>query len=434
MTRVTDLSVRGFKAIEEVDIQPGGVNLIVGRNNVGKTSLLEAMYLCLDPTSVSRFGENLDKLVREGEQFDEGAVSVEYESGGDVDEELTDRDLHVRGANKNEGYKTLAALIKASTEILSRELPEMPSQIDLVKDFSNKENYRDYLLRMVAETAVQLDSDSVPQSIRDDMIVLRVGNESYIYIRTGTGYESACSDVLRRTKERIVSESHPEEIIKELGEKPGGEQLFSDLKNAFDPWHTRDFLRDTPSIVDGVNFIEIPPLDSDNADVDRDGAAIKRSDIEEFLVDNDIVEGLRDFSFDRLVFAEGEQKDEVPYDFMGSGFKTLVGILWELFDTDTEEDVVLIEEPAVHMHPGYVNEFTDQLLTLARQRDIQLFLTTHREDLIESFFSPATEHAHGEYLSEEFQLVKMTEPLTTQLDYEQAQAELEDVNADLRGI
>ncbi|MEZ3114658.1 ATP/GTP-binding protein [Halobaculum sp. MBLA0147] len=183
-----------------------------------------------------------------------------------------------------------------------------------------------------------------------------------------------------------------------------------------------------------VRFVTDPAITDDTPDPNADGTAIRRSRIEDFLTEEEIVDGLVDFSFDRLVFEDGDEREEVPYDFMGSGFKTLVGILWELYDPEADNEILLIEEPAVHMHPGYVNEFTQQLLRVAREEEVQLFVTTHREDLIESFFAPPTQRSHGEYLREEFQVIQMTDLLTKQLDYEQAETELDELNTDLRGI
>ena len=43
-------SVRNFRCLRELDIEPlARVNLIVGQNNVGKTALLEALFLHLSP-------------------------------------------------------------------------------------------------------------------------------------------------------------------------------------------------------------------------------------------------------------------------------------------------------------------------------------------------------------------------------------------------
>ena len=41
-----NLEIRGFRGFRKLEVEPlGRVNLIVGRNNVGKTSVLEALRL-----------------------------------------------------------------------------------------------------------------------------------------------------------------------------------------------------------------------------------------------------------------------------------------------------------------------------------------------------------------------------------------------------
>ncbi|MHB8597436.1 MAG: AAA family ATPase [Ktedonobacteraceae bacterium] len=43
---LNSLEVRNFRAFHDLKIEhPGRINLIVGKNNIGKTSLLEAIYL-----------------------------------------------------------------------------------------------------------------------------------------------------------------------------------------------------------------------------------------------------------------------------------------------------------------------------------------------------------------------------------------------------
>lgn len=78
---LTSISIKNFRAIEELEINNfGQFNLIVGKNNVGKTTLLESILLCLNsyggldslfkrrgwkwPSSVDfLFGTNLDDKI-----------------------------------------------------------------------------------------------------------------------------------------------------------------------------------------------------------------------------------------------------------------------------------------------------------------------------------------------------------------------------------
>ncbi len=77
--KVTRLHLRQFRRFTEVAIAPGeGVNLILGANGAGKTSVLEALHLMAYGRSFR--GRVRDGLVREGAEALE--VFVEWEQGG----------------------------------------------------------------------------------------------------------------------------------------------------------------------------------------------------------------------------------------------------------------------------------------------------------------------------------------------------------------
>lgn len=399
MSRVTDLSVRDFKAVEEASVEPGGVNLLVGRNNVGKTSLLEALHLALDPSSISRFDGNLDKVVQEGAEVAELAATV---SGDGATE-----NLHVN-------------VERPSEKDVVRQLEQTISKciISIIDTEENsKENGRNLEVRDAVTDAISdLNSDALSEDLIKHSAVLKPETSQYVYFRVPERHWSLLEFFISDAMSSLSSDNRVEH------------RVLSHIKKGI------KFERDDTDRDYAVRFVTDPAITDDTPDPNADGTAIRRSRIEDFLTEEEIVDGLVDFSFDRLVFEDGDEREEVPYDFMGSGFKTLVGILWELYDPEADNEILLIEEPAVHMHPGYVNEFTQQLLRVAREEEVQLFVTTHREDLIESFFAPPTRRSHGEYLREEFQVIQMTELLTKQLDYEQAETELDELNTDLRGI
>src|SRR6266705_4013032 len=61
---IRSFHIRNYRGFKEFTIKPlDRVNLITGSNNVGKTALLEALYLNLAPTTA--FISNLDSQKRE---------------------------------------------------------------------------------------------------------------------------------------------------------------------------------------------------------------------------------------------------------------------------------------------------------------------------------------------------------------------------------
>ena len=119
---------------------------------------------------------------------------------------------------------------------------------------------------------------------------------------------------------------------------------------------------------------------------------------------------------------------------MGDGFKIIVSVLWEMFDENRRGDVLLIEEAETHMHPGYVDNIVSELIKITKNRNMQVFITTHNSDFIESFFSKSVQNSYNEYLQEQFRLLQLTDPLPRSYNYSQAEENIKELNLDLRGI
>ena len=103
--RISRLDVRGLRRLQAVTLAPAcGLNLIVGDNGAGKTSLLEAVHLLAYGRSFR--GRVRDGLVRSGEaalevyaEWEETATQRQRRAGwllsvqGDAAIDLVDRDL-----------------------------------------------------------------------------------------------------------------------------------------------------------------------------------------------------------------------------------------------------------------------------------------------------------------------------------------------------
>lgn len=50
---INNIIIKNFKAIGTLEIKPKKFNVLVGRNNTGKTSILEAISVCMDPNLIS---------------------------------------------------------------------------------------------------------------------------------------------------------------------------------------------------------------------------------------------------------------------------------------------------------------------------------------------------------------------------------------------
>ncbi len=177
----------------------------------------------------------------------------------------------------------------------------------------------------------------------------------------------------------------------------------------------------------------ISSLDITNKNIESvENYSVVLSEIEDDLRDYNIIQDLYDFSLDNLVFETDTGRYQLPYESMGDGFKAITGLLWELEITDRENQILLLEEPENHMHPGYIQKLVEFIIKIAQEEDIQFFITTHNIDLIDEFLDPARSEAE-KYLSESLQVIQMGKYTSQVMDLEKARTQFEELHLDLRG-
>lgn len=74
------------------------------------------------------------------------------------------------------------------------------------------------------------------------------------------------------------------------------------------------------------------------------------------------------------------RQNSVAVDWFGDGLRYAVNIL--SFGVVLHGTALLVEELETHQHPESLNKLTETLFELAKQHDLQLFLTTHSMELI----------------------------------------------------
>ena len=65
---------------------------------------------------------------------------------------------------------------------------------------------------------------------------------------------------------------------------------------------------------------------------------------------------------------------------LGSGTIQIIEILLHVFESKTDLNLILLDEPDSHIH----RDIQKRLLNQLRESDVQVFLTTHNESLIRS--------------------------------------------------
>ena len=429
---LTRVEVSNFKGIDSLAFAPGQVTLLTGRNNSGKTSLLEAVELAVDPSRIEQYGGRVESLIAAGAESAE--IIVEYEDGGDVET----RALELWVIENVEVPTLVADRVGKTNRQQSVIVDRLASTLEIPGQSVLQEEALSEVAEVIGEeirTAVRNEWLGHPRETAAKTVQIDIGADSHTYVYldelprdfvdnvTGTAAAAAVERLDQQTANSLESQSPWDDIL----------VSFEHCVDSFVRYRLRDghLFAHQPSKLASVGFRDELALTADEIDLGENDGAIRLSNIEEYLIDNGLAENLDTLSLDQMVYDEDGEKYQVPYEFVGEGFKTLLGLLWELWE-DTPE-LLLLEEPETHMHPRYVHEFVHWFVDVVRDRDVQVFLTTHDIDTIRSFFD-FVEPSQKTFLREEFRLLQMDQTLPESYDYDEAESLSKELQTDLRGI
>ncbi|MEZ3143260.1 AAA family ATPase [Halobaculum sp. MBLA0143] len=385
MGHVERAEISGFKCLSAVDLECGQLNVLTGRNGTGKTSILEAIQLAHDPTALEAFDPAVGRLIEVGASTASVAV------------ERSDDTLH-----------------------LSLECVDADTALPLVSEAAVRDG-------------VVLDDTGEQPSFQQELTErsgVATGFEQHLRKSDIDPTDSVVKVETSTFSGKFVSES-PEVWMEIHGLASQLESLAdSETVATRHPSTGEGFANEEPDLVP-IQMVDPtgPPDRSPSADSD-----LRRVRVRDFLRDHDILPNLESFSFDELVFDEDGEQYAIPYDFLGEGTKTIISLVWQVLSDEEIPDVILLEEPENHLHPGYVKELVEFLIEFARDEDAQLFVTTHNVDFLREFFNDATVGDHETWLGEEFRLIQTTELSPKQFDYGQAREYVEELQLDLRGL
>lgn len=381
MGHVESVDIEGFKCLKSVSLECGQFNLITGRNGTGKSSVLEAIELGHDPRFIGRYTDALSHIINIS--ADSASIALQMESGP--------RKLSLRLADENEAAQAvwdLAEQIRSSHEEV--ETSELVESIEKQGGAGGSHKISHNI-----------------EEIKRDILLIDADEPGYRFI----------------SPSQWVSDLYPDSSAKSL-------EHVMDTNFFGDPTKRGTFVLGEPTRID-IDYIREFRQTKELAEKEESIAQVR---VRDFLRDRDIFPNLESFSFDELVFDEDGEQYAIPYDFLGDGTKTIIGIVWQLVADDEIPDVVLLEEPENHLHPGYVKELVPFLIDFAREEDVQLFVTSHNVDFISELLSDSLSEDHREWLAEEFRLIQMTELSPKQFDYDRAKHHTEELHLDLRGL
>jgi ABC-type cobalamin/Fe3+-siderophores transport system ATPase subunit len=415
MVQIDSVDITGYKGIESTKFDPKQMNIITGRNNTGKTSALEAIEVGLNPEYIRGYGDNISHIINL--YHDHSSVRLETR-------------------NKTVEYHLRKPEPEARENIFIDSIAELVADDSMYPFIDDDERSRELvpdIATSIRQYLKSVDSQDLSK-YTDNIMTLEYCGENYHVIYSSRPFYEDLID------------GHEQEIIDTIAT-----EINYDIDDVLDEnslvrferylemilGKNRSAMPKKPDGPDDAMIVQYQSLTDDLKPKNHEGSSTEKVELRKYLNEHGITPEpgatIEKFDFDDIVFNRGDRTYQLPYDFMGDGYKTIVGFLWQFFKNSDSNDVIFVEEPENHMHPGYVGQTVDLLTEIVRDEDLQLFVTTHNLDFISEFFGDYTV-SKEEFLNENLQIIQMTETVPKIYDYQDAKEQVEDFQVDLRGI
>ena len=437
--RIEKLILENFRLITDLNINPSAINIMVGKNNSGKSSLVEAIYFAFgDLDGVRLFQEHPSMLMN---VFKAGSTKIEIQS--DI------------------GNHSIAIEKPDIAEIL----PELKDQLDLVlnKFSSSEELFSHYYTGRIDQEIIS-DVFSKIKSDGNLPMILDAVTSTNVFIGLGESLVNRSIKLTHNSSTKLFIPPynffHEKNVIGLLTDAIADITNLNNKKNSDKVRLTihhylSDFFkismsrRDSPVDEDvkeekyfldksAFRRLEQNTRTNINSNDNEDATETESLRIEEIIKRNKLLTDLERFSFRSIVFRNGDETHEIPFDLMGDGFFALVNLLRGLI-ADPVPSIVVIEEPERDLHPGYIEQFTKYLVQISKTLGIQFFIISHSEDFINELFRLGELDTDiSEFIKEELSVIRISSTKNLTLSsikkYEEASFEVNDLELDLRGI
>lgn len=416
MEIIKEVKISNYKGLEEIQFPCGSVNIIVGPNNTGKSSILESILMSI--SSLNRFENALE--IELSDILDLVDVNIKYfilqgKKKSTVEIKIFDNNIITldllyaeRGYPQEVESDFLNFINRTSTEKISNSI------------------YRRDSRRRVRSPIYELSREI---SFLENSLEKEEGRDK----------ESKKIEIERMLKlmsERLETaiEEYRDELIK-------SEKLFlvSRLNNNPIAMHvTMDaYIGEIPIIFE-KSFYNIPLI------ISSPKINYKISDLYKKLVNTkklrDVLEILKNripyFEDVREVNGElvvllGNRTESLPLSFMGDGFKALLKL--SFIAPLVKNGIILFDEPEASMHPGYLNILAKEILL--NSSDSQFFISTHSLELLNKILEKAEKFDKLESVRI-LKLRRLSDGFIERetLSGREAKEEIESIETDLRGF
>jgi AAA15 family ATPase/GTPase len=333
MSLISELRVHNFRAIRDLEYKPKKINIITGRNNTGKTALLDAIAInasgfihldanfSLKPLTFVTFSEQIAEI-------NSNLNSITIFSS-------------IKALEENQGdFISQEIYNEAISNLLSNKNPEL-------KEIFQNKSFQEEYLKLITE---YLDFITITSNF---------GQVVCQYFKNGDNGQKQYYDATRKL------------IQKYNKEKPVNRVSIFRLAFPHIVYLKEKNSNEIPNVVvvNHENKLEFEDISEEELVV-----------IEEFIKENNLVKDLKRLSQSEVVYQRGEKLVTLPISSHGDGFIALLNTIRYLISA--KDGILLIEEPENHMHPRYIDVFITNIFLFCQKLNVQVFMSTHSIDLV----------------------------------------------------
>jgi len=380
MAHIKNLTLKNYKGFTDFRYSPRSINLIIGKNNTGKTTLLSAI-------------DSLSSKDLSPDSYE----SPEYEIN------LNSKKAEIISDNRiTEIYKDVTLLD-----------PEMKNEI-MIKLY---QRIRKIFTKYVKKSDRDKTADEFLKLVFNYFYFLVIVTDKtyFTMFPYQKNYKKTRREIIQDFSKLIPTKVQSRDyydLIFELSDITIKRQTINKNFKKLKIFSINHFNRLDLSFREGIEDI---------------------IEIENFIKENDIIKNFERLTEEGIIFKTKNGLKYLPYDYYGDGFKSLIKTLHFLIKS--KNGILLIDEAENHMHPGYMNLLANIIFEYSKKLKIQVFMTTHSYDFIKEILDQCKENKEREKNVLITRLV-LEEGEIQKYDYDVIKALkiTEELNMDLRGV
>ena len=406
------IEIENYKGISKLRFNPRKINILVGRNNTGKTSVLEAIQLLF-------YNEEIQKTTMSSFfniYFEDRTITI----SATVDSEKIK--ITIREPTETEVVNAFAKkLVESFIENFQRISKDkidktFIKELETIVIKNLDDEFRNVLTRNSLVLSNEKGEDSVYHTLEffmfDKLQILMKAITEHMERLLPTQEKTEQSKYLRNVAERTIYS--PRGLLNR-------KSIQTNYKSNV------IYIR---SIIDEINlsFSRRRPEDSE-----------RLHKIEKIAKEHNFIGNLEKLDFDNVLFVTPHGIRGHAFSFLGDGFKSIIGLLWQLSSDKISNSVILLDEQENNMNPGFIKELIKFIIGSSKELNIQFFITTHSSDVLDIFLSEELDEIERAYVKDELRILKMDKikdsmTIAECLNYDQSRETKDKLLLDLRGI